>query len=177
MSGFVKTESCLCINILSRQRLGRRDEATAPSMPPGFAGCWKLLSISGRGAEAISAWPRAAANASSRLGISKRPAARRVGFKRLAPKDLRTTFASQLLTHGVRIEPLSRWLGHATTAITETAYTHWVSDRLEQMYATENDLGVYLRESNTLTSTVYLGYAGFSSRMESDSLGSRGEGV
>jgi hypothetical protein len=27
--------------------------------------------------------------------------------------------------------------------------------RLEQMYATENDVGVYLRESNTLTSTIY----------------------
>jgi hypothetical protein len=27
--------------------------------------------------------------------------------------------------------------------------------QLEQMYATENDLGVYLRESNTLTSTIY----------------------
>ncbi|MBW2493783.1 MAG: hypothetical protein JRE43_03445 [Deltaproteobacteria bacterium] len=27
--------------------------------------------------------------------------------------------------------------------------------RLEQMYAAENDLGVYLRESNTLTSTIY----------------------
>jgi hypothetical protein len=27
--------------------------------------------------------------------------------------------------------------------------------RLEAMYATENDLGVYLRESNTLTSTIY----------------------
>jgi len=29
------------------------------------------------------------------------------------------------------------------------------SFRLEQMYAAENDLGVYLRESNTLTSSIY----------------------
>ncbi len=57
------------------------------------------------------------------------PVARRAGFDRLAMQDLRTTFASQLLTHGIPIEPISRWLGQATTAITETAYTKWVSDR------------------------------------------------
>jgi integrase/recombinase XerD len=52
---------------------------------------------------------------------------RRVGeraglVRRLTPHTLRRTFGSHLLNLGVRLEVVSRLLGHASTAITEQAY-------------------------------------------------------
>ena len=52
---------------------------------------------------------------------------RRVGeraglARRLTPHTLRRTFGSHLLNRGVRLEVVSRLLGHASTAITEQAY-------------------------------------------------------
>lgn len=47
----------------------------------------------------------------------------RVGLRRkLKPHTLRRTFGSHLLNAGVRLEVVSRLLGHANTAITERAY-------------------------------------------------------
>jgi integrase/recombinase XerD len=42
--------------------------------------------------------------------------------RRLTPHTLRRTFGSHLLNRGVRLEVVSRLLGHASTAITEQAY-------------------------------------------------------
>jgi integrase/recombinase XerD len=42
--------------------------------------------------------------------------------RRLTPHTLRRTFGSHLLNRGVRLEVVSRLLGHASTAITERAY-------------------------------------------------------
>ena len=55
------------------------------------------------------------------------PVVRRVGeraglSRRLKPHTLRRTFGSDLLNRGVRLEVVSRLLGHASTAITEKAY-------------------------------------------------------
>src|SRR5262249_37255597 len=52
---------------------------------------------------------------------------RRVGERagidgRLTPHRLRRTYGSHLLNGGVRLESVSRLLGHANTAITERAY-------------------------------------------------------
>jgi site-specific recombinase XerD len=47
----------------------------------------------------------------------------RVGLRRkLKPHTLRRTFGSHLLNKGVRLEVVSKLLGHANTAITERAY-------------------------------------------------------
>ena len=42
-----------------------------------------------------------------------------------APKDLRDTFASQLLTAGVQLGYVSRQLGHADVAVTARHYARW----------------------------------------------------
>jgi len=52
---------------------------------------------------------------------------RRVGERagidgRLTPHRLRRTFGSHLLNGGVRLESVSKLLGHANTSITERAY-------------------------------------------------------
>ncbi len=41
------------------------------------------------------------------------------------PKDLRDTFASQLLTCGVQLAYISEQLGHANTDVTAKAYAKW----------------------------------------------------
>jgi integrase len=49
--------------------------------------------------------------------------AARAGLPRkVTPHTLRRTFGSHLLNKGVRLEVVSRLLGHASTAITEKAY-------------------------------------------------------
>ena len=42
------------------------------------------------------------------------------------PKDLRDTFASQLVSAGIPILYVSRQLGHSTTAVTERHYAKWI---------------------------------------------------
>jgi len=58
-----------------------------------------------------------------------RPVTNRAGFERLAMKDLRTTFASQLVTQGVQLQDVSRWLGHSTIVLTQSVYAHWLAER------------------------------------------------
>jgi integrase len=41
------------------------------------------------------------------------------------PKDLRDTFASQLLTAGVQLGYVSRQLGHSDVSITARQYARW----------------------------------------------------
>ena len=47
------------------------------------------------------------------------------------PHMLRDTCAVDAITHGVLIENVAKMLGHATTAMTERAYTFWVKKRLD----------------------------------------------
>lgn len=42
----------------------------------------------------------------------------------------RHTFATDLLTQGVSIELVSRWLGHSSVKITERHYSHWIEERI-----------------------------------------------
>jgi integrase/recombinase XerD len=43
-------------------------------------------------------------------------------LSRISPHTLRRTFGSHLLNRGVRLEVVSRLLGHASTSVTEKAY-------------------------------------------------------
>lgn len=44
------------------------------------------------------------------------------------PKDLRDCFASHLLTAGVPLERIQKYLGHSSVKVTETHYAKWCSD-------------------------------------------------
>jgi integrase/recombinase XerD len=43
----------------------------------------------------------------------------------------RHTFATSLLTQGVKFELVSRWLGHASIKVTEKHYSHFLEDRIQ----------------------------------------------
>ena len=45
-----------------------------------------------------------------------------LGTPKLKPHTLRRTFGSDLVNRGVRLEVVSKLLGHASTTITEKAY-------------------------------------------------------
>ena len=49
-----------------------------------------------------------------------------LGHRRL--KDLRDTFASQLLTAGIGLKYISRQLGHSSVVTTERHYAKWVQE-------------------------------------------------
>ncbi len=51
----------------------------------------------------------------------------RAGLAKVNPKDLRDTFASQLLTAGVQLGYVSAQLGHSNVAITAQHYARWVA--------------------------------------------------
>jgi integrase/recombinase XerD len=55
----------------------------------------------------------------------------------VSPHTLRRTFGSHLLNHGLRLEVVSKLLGHATTTITEQAYAELLDDttRRELLHA------------------------------------------
>ena len=54
------------------------------------------------------------------------PAMKADGSTRLrSPKDLRDTFASQLLTAGVQLGYVSRQLGHSDVSVTARHYAKW----------------------------------------------------
>jgi integrase len=60
----------------------------------------------------------------ARAGIG--PATKADGSSRLrSPKDLRDTFASQLLTAGVQLGYVSRQLGHSDVSVTARHYARW----------------------------------------------------
>ena len=49
-------------------------------------------------------------------------------LSRVSPHTLRRTFGSHLLNRGVRLEVVSRFLGHASTSVTEKAYAELLYD-------------------------------------------------
>ena len=49
----------------------------------------------------------------------------RAGIGKRKPKDLRDTYASQLLTCGVQLGYISQQLGHAHADVTAQAYAKW----------------------------------------------------
>jgi integrase len=51
------------------------------------------------------------------------------GIKRLTPHKLRHSFASLLLSRGVRTKKVSQLLGHKDTIITQKVYEHFVDDK------------------------------------------------
>jgi integrase len=53
---------------------------------------------------------------------------KRAGIGHRALKDLRDTFASQLLTAGVQLGYVSAQLGHADVAVTARHYARWIED-------------------------------------------------
>lgn len=55
----------------------------------------------------------------------------------VTPHTLRRTYATHLLNHGLRLEVVSKLLGHATTTITERAYAQLLDDttRRELLHA------------------------------------------
>jgi integrase len=56
------------------------------------------------------------------------PVCTAAGLPRHTPKDLRDTFASQLLTAGVQLGYISTQLGHADVATTARHYARWTVD-------------------------------------------------
>jgi hypothetical protein len=50
----------------------------------------------------------------------------------VTPHALRRTYATEMLNRGVRLETVSRLLGHAATTITEQAYARLTDDRIRQ---------------------------------------------
>ena len=59
-----------------------------------------------------------------RFGHQWRMACRAAGVPGLRYHDLRHTFASTLLSHGVSVKAVADWLGHASPTITLTTYAH-----------------------------------------------------
>jgi integrase/recombinase XerD len=58
----------------------------------------------------------------------------------VSPHTLRRTFGSHLLNHGLRLEVVSKLLGHSTTTITERAYAELLDDttRRELLHALQH---------------------------------------
>ena len=58
----------------------------------------------------------------------------------VSPHTLRRTFGSHLLNHGLRLEVVSKLLGHSTTTITEQAYAQLLDDtaRRELLHALQH---------------------------------------
>ena len=60
------------------------------------------------------------------LDMTWRRVVRRAKIGHVRPKDLRDTFASQLLTAGIQLGYISKQLGHASLAVTERHYARWI---------------------------------------------------
>jgi hypothetical protein len=78
----------------------------------------------------------------SEVGTELHAANVRRGFRRIAktaglvavewtPRELRHSFVSLLSDGGLRIEQISRLVGHSSTAVTETVYRHQLSPVVE----------------------------------------------
>ena len=50
----------------------------------------------------------------------------------VSPHTLRRTFGSDLLNRGLRLEVVSKLLGHASTVVTERAYAELLDDTLRR---------------------------------------------
>jgi integrase/recombinase XerD len=68
----------------------------------------------------------------ARAGVRTRPAPdrARTNTTAVSPHTLRRTFGSHLLNRGVRLEVVSRLLGHEATSTTEKAYASLLDDRI-----------------------------------------------
>jgi integrase len=71
-----------------------------------------------------------------------RPIIRKAGLdpKAWTPRELRHTFVSLLSQSGMRIEDISRLVGHSSTAVTERVYRHELRPVLEEGAATMDNL-------------------------------------
>src|SRR5262249_41336062 len=56
----------------------------------------------------------------------------RAGVEKLTPHRLRRTFGSDLLNRGVRLEVVSRLLGHSSTKVTEESYAELLDVRIRE---------------------------------------------
>lgn len=56
-----------------------------------------------------------------------RRACKRAGVDEVRPKDLRDTYASTLVTHGIVLKWVSLQLGHASVAVTEKHYAAYMA--------------------------------------------------
>ena len=76
-------------------------------------------------------------------GVRKKVAAvlKRAGCKHLRFHDLRHTFATNALEHGMDIKTLSAIIGHVSSATTLNVYTH-VTDEMRQKAADRIDRGI-----------------------------------
>ena len=54
--------------------------------------------------------------------------------KRVNPQMLRRTFGSILINQGMRLEAVSKLLGHSSTKVTETYYAELLAGRIEQEF-------------------------------------------
>jgi site-specific recombinase XerD len=73
--------------------------------------------------------------------VSARAGLTTAGGRPVTPHTLRRTFATEMLNRGVRLETVSRLLGHAATTITEQAYAqltdHRIRTKVEDALSTE----------------------------------------
>jgi hypothetical protein len=80
--------------------------------------------------------------------------------RRITPHTLRRTFATDLLNRGVRLETVSRLLGHAATTITEQAYAqltdHRIRMEMEEAFRTSEVTAATLERPRAfVASTVF----------------------
>jgi len=66
--------------------------------------------------------------------------AKRAGLPRIRLHDTRHTAATLALRAGIRVEVVSRWLGHASVAITQEIYMHAIPSMMEEAGAELTDL-------------------------------------
>jgi len=60
---------------------------------------------------------------------------KRVGLKHIRPHDLRRTFGSTLRANGVKLEVVSKRMGHANPTITLNVYRHLLeSEKFENVF-------------------------------------------
>jgi integrase len=87
--------------------------------------------------------------------VSARSGLTTAGGRPVTPHALRRTFATEMLNRGVRLETVSRLLGHAATTITEQAYAqltdHRIRAEVEQALSTGQRKAVARKTAVALT--------------------------
>ncbi|MCB4791301.1 MAG: site-specific integrase [Elusimicrobia bacterium] len=76
---------------------------------------------------------------------------KKLGIRDFRYHDLRHTFSSYLVMAGVNIHTVSRWLGHASIAMTEKNYTHLSPNYQNEEIQHLNELSIHSQESNRTT--------------------------